>query len=115
MKELYYFEEKIKEILEKNGINNLYVFADSILEQEKKYGAEEIIKKYNLSIDDLFYLKVYADTLKIGDFNKDVFKEFNLEKLSEFEEKSLNEYLKKSVGNHNDFQTYGSLNDSLNS
>lgn len=35
MKELQYFEDKIKDILEKNAINNLYVFADSILEQEK--------------------------------------------------------------------------------
>lgn len=35
MKELQYFEDKIKDILEKNEINNLYVFADSILEQEK--------------------------------------------------------------------------------
>ena len=44
MKELQYFEDKIKDILEKNEINNLYVFADSILEQEKKYGTEEVIK-----------------------------------------------------------------------
>ena len=66
MKELQYFEDRIKDILEKNNINNLYVFADSILEQEKKYGTEEVIKKYNLNIDDLFYLKVYTDALKIG-------------------------------------------------
>lgn len=33
MKELQYFEDKIKDILKKNEINNLYVFADSILEQ----------------------------------------------------------------------------------
>ena len=100
MKELQYFEDKIKDILEKNEINNLYVFADSILEQEKKYGTEEVIKKYNLNIDDLFYLKVYTDALKIGDFDKDVFKEFNLDKLSELEEKSLNEYLKQSIEKH---------------
>lgn len=35
MKELQYYEDKIKDILEKNEINNLYVFSDSILEQEK--------------------------------------------------------------------------------
>lgn len=114
MKELKYFEDKIKDILEKNEINNLYVFADCILEQEKKYGTDEIIRKYNLNIDDLFYLKVYTDALKIGDFDKDVFKEFNLEKLSELEEKSLNEYLKKSIERHSNLQFYENLKDELN-
>lgn len=114
MKELLYFEKKIKDILEKNEINNLYVFANSILEQEEKYGTEQIIKEYNLNIDDLFYLKVYTDALKIGDFDKDVFKEFNLEKLSELEEQSLNEYLKKSVEKHNGLQFYGSFNNKNN-
>ena len=114
MKELQYFEDKIKDILEKNEINNLYVFADSILEQEKKYGTEEVIKKYNLNIDELFYLKVYTDALKIGDFDKDVFKEFNLDKLSELEEKSLNEYLKQSIEKHSNLQVHENLKDELN-
>lgn len=114
MKELQYFEDKIKDILKKNEINNLYVFADSILEQEKKYGTDEIIKKYNLNINDLFYLKVYTDALKIGDFDKDVFKEFNLDKLSELEEKSLNEHLKSSIEKHSNLQVYENLKDELN-
>ena len=114
MKELQYFEDRIKDILEKNNINNLYVFADSILEQEKKYGTEEVIKKYNLNIDDLFYLKVYTDALKIGEFDKDVFKEFNLEKLSELEEKSLNEYLKNSIEKHSNLEYYENLKNELN-
>lgn len=115
MKELEYFEEKIKNIIKKNEINNFYVFAESILEQEKQYGANEIIKKYNLDEDDLFYLKVYTDALKIGDFTKDVFKEFNLEKLSEIEEKSLNDSLQKSIEKYNNTPQFDRLIDSLNS
>lgn len=115
MKELEYFEEKIKNIIDKNDINNFYVFAESILEQENKYGEDEIKQKYNLDEDDLFYLKVYTDALKIGDFTKDVFKEFNLEKLSQIEEKSLNDSLQKSIEKYNNTPQYDRLIDSLNS
>lgn len=115
MKELEYFEEKIKNIIDKNEINNFYVFAESILEQENKYGEDEIKQKYNLDEDDLFYLKVYTDALKIGDFTKDVFKDFNLEKLSQIEEKSLNDSLQKSIEKYNNTPQYDRLIDSLNS
>lgn len=115
MKELEYFEEKIKNIIDKNEINNFYVFAESILEQENKYGEDEIKQKYNLDEDDLFYLKVYTDALKIGDFTKDVFKDFNLEKLSQIEEKSLNDSLQKSIEKYNNTPQFDRLIDSLNS
>lgn len=100
MKELEYFENKISSIIEKNEINNFYLFAETILDYEKKYGTKELIENFNIDEEELFYLKVYTDAMKIGDFNKDIFKDFNLKKLSEVDEKSLSESLKKFQNEH---------------
>ena len=116
MKELEFFETKIANIINKNEINNFYLFAETILEQEKKYGSEEIMKKFNLDNDDLFCLKIYSDALKIGDFNKDVFKEFNLEKISELDEISLNDCIKKAQEKYEqlNYNNQSNLIDSIN-
>ena len=95
MKELQYFENKISNIIEKNEINNFYLFAETILDYEKKYGTEEVLNNFKIDKEELFYLKIYADAMKIGDFDKDIFKDFNLKKLSEIDEISLKESLKK--------------------
>lgn len=89
MKELSFFEEKISNIKMKNKINDFYVFAEAILDEVKKNGTSEITKKFNIDIEDLFYLKVYCDAIKIGDFSKDSFKDFKIEKQAQLNEKPI--------------------------
>lgn len=113
MKELEYFENKIKTIIEKNEINNLYVFAETILEQVNLYGMEEIEKKYKLEKEDLFYLEIYVDALTIGDFDKDVFREFQLEKMSKYDETSLIEAIKHAENKFSKFIIKDNLNDTI--
>lgn len=95
MKELAYFEEKISNIQKNNEINNFYLFSQTILDYAEKYGLQQVLKKFNITEEDMFFIKTYSDAIKIGDFDKDTFKDFNLDRISEIKEDDLNESIKK--------------------
>lgn len=113
MKELEFFEEKISNIQKNNEINNFYLFSQNILYYAEKYGLQKVLKKFNITEEDMFFIKTYSDAIKIGDFDKDTFKDFNLDIISEIKEDDLDESIKKfdTKYNNNSSNLFDMIND----
>lgn len=85
-----YFEEQIKSIKQKNNIDDFYLFAQTILDYEKQYGLDKVLENFKIDEEDLFFLKVYSDAIKIIDDKDNNLKNFNLNVVSNIDDISSN-------------------------
>lgn len=89
-KGMEYFEEQIKSIKQKNNIDDFYLFAQTILDYEKQYGLEKVLENFIIDEEDLFFLKVYSDAIKIIDDKDNNLKNFNFNVISNQDDISSN-------------------------
>ena len=86
-------EGRIKDIIVFNQVNLFYVFAEALIDQVDVFGEEKILQKYNITSEDLINLKTYVNTIKMGDFSNDTFKDVDLDKITYTDDVSLLEVL----------------------
>lgn len=89
-KGMEYFEEQIKLIKKKNNIDDFYLFAQTILDYEKQYGLDKVLENFKIDNEDLFFLKVYSDAIKIIDDKDNSLINFNLNVIYNQDEISSN-------------------------
>ena len=82
MGELKEIEERIKNIIVENEVNLFYVFCEALLNQIDEFGEEKIMQKYNITYEDISNIKIYVNSIKIGELSNDTFKNVELDKIT---------------------------------